>query len=178
MPRQVLLFLAVLIGPLILAAWILSIERPDTLVKPEDHDATKGRLSTAEGSLLDRTICVETGQAIRFALSAIGIEVNPVDRGCKVTHTGGGKFEVESSFLVRERTTPVRYTVLIIDGVIDESEEVLNGKWDRIRLHGFHRNFVPLPDFGIPNARFETFTEQRMRAFLGIDNSRPLLRHP
>lgn len=71
-----------------------------------------------------------------------GFPVQPIHRDCKVTYSGGGKFEVESSFLVKNNPTPIRYTVLIVEGVIDEAQSWLVGKKEKMKLHGYHEDFV------------------------------------
>ena len=167
MPRKVPLFVATLLGPLIVAAWILTTDRANHMAKPEKYEPLEDSPLEEGASRLDRTICFETGRMVKSAVDSIGGRVKPIDWGCKVKNTSSGEYEVESSLLVSNRRSPVRYTVLITGGILHEEEDLLDGKWDKIRLHGFHRSFVSLSNFGIPKSRFQTLAELPTRAFLG-----------
>lgn len=129
MPRRVLLFVATLLGSLMIVAWILVTDRAD----------------------IDRRICSRTGLLVSSILHANGGVVEPIDRGCEVKNTGGGRCEVESSFSLMNDPTPVRYTVLITGVTFHEADATLAvAKWDKIKIHGFHDDFVSLLDFCCP----------------------------
>lgn len=174
MPRRVLSFVATLLGPLILAAWILSIDSGQQIAKSENQEAPKGDAMEEGASRLDRAICVETGLVVMAAVNALLLRATAIDQGCEVKTIGIASYEVESSLQVRNRRTPVRYTVVVTEGGIDEKDGFFDGKWDKIRVHGFHRAFVPLSDFGIPKSRFQNYYELRLRTFL--NGGSPVLR--
>lgn len=157
MPRGVYAFTGTLLGPLMFAVGVLAAERPDAMAKPDDHETSMGSPTVNRASSIDwRDFCyISIGSStIERYMRMNGVRVGLVRGDCKVTDTGGGEFEVESSFLVEDNPTPIRFTVLIVEGKssIHDGDGWIKGKKEKIKLHGYHDDFVLISDF-FPNWR-------------------------
>ena len=139
MKRTAVFVVATLLGTFMIAAWVVMSDRALQVAKTESREISR----------LDLTICFETGLEVKSAASRFGATIKPIDQGCKVENIGDGEYEVESSFLVKNGSTPIHYTVRIGGGVVHEEEYLQGASWYAIKLHGFNRDFVPLMDFGL-----------------------------
>jgi len=175
MPRIVLLLIAALLATSVLAQWVAIAERDSRVADSGSHEPFEDSAQVAGASadpsprtakIADSNLCFSSNNRLTMILYIhTAVMTKPIHGDCKVTRTGGGEYEIESSFLVGDNPTPIRYTGLgniLAESSSDDGTYIIPSL-KKIKLHGFHDDFVSIRSFRRKRLKRPPCTAERSR---------------